>query len=289
MKPQALCRAACVFTLMAGLATVCLSQGAASAEQPSVAAIEFPNEDYFWTHTRQESWDRVNSVYKEAVRRFDAEQKRLDDERIQRMSKARDDAAKQAVWDWFDGVLRELDRRRTAEYERKEKAQQRLNEFYNERFYRENSPDPKVKEAERAERQRREDEARRREEARRNQEPYKESPHPNPRELPEFKNAPGFDPEVREAPDFVESGLSLSPVSKAKYATWKAEVARHHNAVASILRDMNHETFAHLLNQGRLKDAKAIAEEKQLHESLMGQFRQQLKEEQQRFEKLTSP
>jgi hypothetical protein len=275
--------------LIVGVATVCLSQGSPAAEQLSVRAIEFPNEDYFWSHTRQESWDRVNRVYQEAVRRFDAEQKRLDDERIQRMSKAKDDAAKQAVWDWFTDALRELDRRRTAEYERKEKCQKRLNDFYNERFYRENSPDPKIKEAERAERHRREEEARRREEERQKQGPYKESPYPNPRELPEFKDAPGFDPEVRETPEFVESRFNLSAASKAKYASWKAEVARHHNAVGSILRDMNQETYVHLLNQQRLKDARAIAEEKRLHEGLMGQFRKQLREELERFEKLSGP
>ena len=53
---------------------------AALAQSGATGGSGYPNEDYFWIHTQQESWDQVNDVYQAAVDRSASDQRALDDE-----------------------------------------------------------------------------------------------------------------------------------------------------------------------------------------------------------------
>src|SRR5688572_21971646 len=91
---------------------------------------DYPNEAYFRTHSRQQSWNRINQVYQEAQDEFDAEQKRLEKERSERLARARGDEEQKAVHRWYDTMYADLAERRRLEYQAKEVVQKLMIAYY---------------------------------------------------------------------------------------------------------------------------------------------------------------
>jgi hypothetical protein len=226
----------------------------------------YPNEDYFWTHSREESWDQINDTYKAVVERHDQQLRRLKEEYTRRMAKARGDEAQREVNDWHAGAVRELELQAGKDYLRKEECQRRLNQFYADLFYRENSPDPAVRERVRAEREMR------------RKGPYKESEGQDPRTMPEMVPTPGTP--SRESPPLVNA-----PASQSMQRRWQQEVERHKRELDRIAESMNQEIRAHQLQVDHAgKNAELLAREASLHAERLRVLLGELARETRRFE-----
>lgn len=210
------------------------------------SASDYPTEAYFRTHSFQQSWSRINEVYQEAVDEFDAEQKELEQERSRRLGQARGDEAQKAVHRWYDERYKELAERRRLEYSAKEAVQKIMIDFYNKR---EKSVDPLGR--------------------------------PELRDAPVWKNAPV--PDIREMPEYKNAPAAV----KASVSKWQKDAAEHQRRKDSILKAMTREITMHLLRKDRLKGSPTILQkELELYRKNMKKLREQLRQENARFEKI---
>src|SRR3954470_24316194 len=88
----------------------------------------YPNTDYFSSHSRADSWDRINKTFQRAEDRFADEKTALDAERDRRLSHAVGDAAQATAEAWYTAESGKLERKRAKEYDRKEACQKALND-----------------------------------------------------------------------------------------------------------------------------------------------------------------
>lgn len=224
------------------------------AQSEALDGAGYPGSDYFASHTFQQSWTRINEVYQAAEDRFAADQKALDAERDRRNSRARGDAAQEAVAKWYVAECRKLAERRANEYRTKEAAQSAIKRFYTTQEQRRKNPDSTTKQTdiERLEQ----------------------------RDLPEFKNA-HEPPDVRELPDF----KSASPAVRRALSAWEQEQQRHDAAVKTIRQKISSELSRHLILKDKYRgDADLTALENKAHALVSAHYHDMLRQENARFE-----
>lgn len=255
-----------VLPLLLLMPQAAVAQQSGTSAPPSLPG--YPNEDYFWTHSREQSWEAINNSAKIAASRLDGEQRKLDEEKARRDAQTRGDAAQRAVTDWYSAECRKIGEKRAREYANKEECQRRLNHFYALQFERENSPDRSIRDAYQQERRKAEKQEQNRRET-----------------AAAGRRREAYDPvgddygiEQREAPELVNA-----PVARV-LQEWEKELERHEAAESRLTSELSRELRIHLLNRDRWKgDVQKTQQENQRHAAERARLQHQLENELARF------